>query len=185
MPDIDTHFFIVPKNGYTSKGKKFDGRGYDEAFKISNKKNVSVINATMFGGSEDCLDMVRGSSLYIKGGSYDSDNSQQAFTIKGAVDGIHIEDVAFNGTPKNGHIVLGQYTDYDFHGLPKTKRITIKDCVFPKGRPSVVLWNAEEPIVENCENYRCKKIPKFIVWAYFTFRKIQDRIRYGKEGKQN
>jgi hypothetical protein len=50
---------------------------------------------------------------------------------------------------------------------------------------SVELWNADMPEFVLCASHKVNRIPKPIVWSYYTFRKIYDRIVFGKNGRNN
>lgn len=182
MPEqIDTHAYTFYESNKTYSNLNIDGDGFSEAGKASNLSNVIIKNSTFSGGYEDNFDAVRGTNYVFKNCVFKKPNLQNT-TLKGGIDGIIFENCSFLGNPKNSHIVLGQYSDYDLCGIKKTRNIEIINCYTDQKNISIQLWNSEKPKVINSK-VNIKKIPKFIVWFYFTFRKIQQRIKYGKNGR--
>jgi len=185
METKDTHGFVAEYNRITYENGTFHGAGKSEAVKISNRREVTFKNCVILGGKEDCLDIVRGSIHTFDNCVFEASGSLQAATIKGGAEYIHFKNCTFKGKPKMGYVVLGQYSDYNFCKDLKTKYISFDKCHFEDSdTPSVVVWKADMPIIEECYA-NVKKIPTFIVWAYFTFRKLQQRIVHGKNGRND
>lgn len=175
----DTHKEVVYRDGVISK-KDIDGSGYSETLKLSNVNNCKIEKTTLHGGIEDCVDIVRGNDHLFEDCDFYCDNSYQAFTIKGGAHNITIRNCRFHGSPSKGYIVLGQYSDYDFCKTIPVSNMLIENCTFENPDVNqVVSWNAKD-IDADFEVYR---IPIIIRLAYFTFRKVYDRFKFGKLGR--
>ena len=182
----DTHAWGKAHSNERHEGLTVNGTGYSEALKFSNLNNVIISNFDLIGGSEDAIDVVRGSDYTFKNGSIKCDHSNQGMTIKGGAENITIQNIDFTGKPKFAFIVLGQYSDYDFCRDLPTKNIFISNCKFPlNNRPSLITWNVKNIKTENNKNFSCITVPKFLFWIYFSFRKIQQRIFHGKFGRNS
>lgn len=182
MPEKkDTHAFVFSESNRRYVGLNINGKGFSEAGKASNLSNVTIEDCVFSGGYEDNFDAVRGSN-YIFRNCVFKDPDLQNVTLKGGIDGIRFESCSFLGEPNIAHVVLGQYSDYDLCGIGPTRRIEFQNCFTDQAKLSVILWNAERPSILRGK-VSIKKVPKFIVFFYFTFRKIQQRIRYGKSGR--
>lgn len=184
MPEKkDTHAFVFSEPNKRYFGLNINGKGFSEAGKASNLSNVTIEGCVFSGGYEDNFDAVRGSNYTFRNCVFKEPGLQNV-TLKGGINGIRFEFCSFLGRPKNAHIVLGQYSDYDLCGIGRTRNIELQNCFTDQAELSITLWNAEKPSVSH-GRVAIKKVPKFIVFFYFTFRKIQQRIRYGKNGRGN
>lgn len=159
-----------------------NGSAYSETLKFSCCSNTLVEGNghTILSGDEDCIDIVRGCNYHIKDLTLEC-SGLQGITIKGSAKDILLENIHFKGKPKNGYVVLGQYCDYDIIKKPKTQGIKFKNCTFENDAP-IVLWNAKTVIFEG-NSTKTKKVNFLIVKGYYLFRKISDRIKYGKYGR--
>lgn len=164
-----------------------NGTGFSETLKFSCCSDVIIEGRShedktnIWSGYEDCLDIVRGCNYKIKNFVFHCTGFQGA-TIKSSARDILFENVNFKGNPKNGYVVLGQYSDYDIIDRPKTKRIIFRNCTFEKPDCGIRLWNAEDVRFEG-PSCKIHKTHPLIVWGYFMFRRIQDRIEFGKYGR--
>ena len=182
----DTHLFTVDSGGRTFRDLSLDAKGedYSEAFKSSNHSNVRVVDSLIIGGVEDCIDLVRGSNFLFSNCTIDCSGSKQAVTVKAGFENLWFKDCSFVGSPKTAYIVAGQYSDYNFCGDLVTKDIRIDNCDFEdKSKPAVRMWNASNVISDDEDRLNLDFVPSFVVYFYFSFRKIQQRIWHGKNGR--
>jgi len=163
----DTHGFIVT-NQTKIVFEHFRGKGYSEAFKISNKEGVFIWNCVFYGGSEDCLDSVR-SKLEVSDSAFlPNKETKQSITAKGGSE-IHLINCHFEGSPKFD-ISIGDFTIYDGVTKIKPSKLIMKNCTAAtkrgNNRPIKVLVVNGESI---CENTNCQitKVPKLLVKIYF------------------
>lgn len=177
----DSHAFVFSDSDKVYSGLDIDGKGFSEAGKASNLSNTVFESCVFSGGSEDTFDAVRGNNYVFRNCVFKNPQLQNV-TLKGGIKGIRFESCSFLGKPKIAHIVLGQYSDYDLCGIDSTRNIELVNCSTDQSKISIILWNSEPPVVSR-SRVIIKKIPKFIVFFYFLFRKIQQRIRYGKGGR--
>ena len=186
--DKDTHGFVVSDNNIVIQDRFFQGsKDISESVKVSNLKNVTLRNCIIDPSREDCLDIVRGDTLICENVTFNSAGALQAITCKGGFQRLILDGCKFRGDPENGEIILGQYSDYNYHKDLRVKYTEIKRCVkIGGGFIKVQLWNADNPQVEN-STVEVKRIHPIIVKAYFTFRKIQqflferDRVKASKK----
>lgn len=149
-----------------------DGRGAGEGLKLSFCSNITVSDCTIYGGYEDCVDIVRGGDIFFNNCVFVSTNTAQHITIKGGAKNIVFTDCEFRNDFKsifNGACIdLGNWTDYDDILRPKTKDIKIINCKLnniTKKILSRVIY-AERPLVEGSDGL-ILRIPKFIVKLFW------------------
>jgi hypothetical protein len=135
---------------------------YDDLLKASNCDGLTISGLTIPASREDSIDCVRGGGYTVQnctiGGSV---------TVKGAINGFTLYGSCVSGT-----IELGQYDNYWTRGRAPTQNVSILDCTSPDGSPiRVKVWDAEIPFVQN-SNVKITKIPKWIWWPYFLFRRL-------------
>ena len=135
---------------------------YDDLVKASNCTGLVISGLTIPASREDSIDCVRGNGYTVQnctvGGS---------ITVKGAINGYTIYGSCVSGT-----IELGQYDNYWKPGRAPTQNVSILDTTSPNGSPiRVKVWDAEVPFVQN-SNVKITKIPKWIWWPYFLFRRL-------------
>jgi hypothetical protein len=140
---------------------------YDDLVKGSNVSNLCVSGLTIPASREDSIDCVRGSNYTVQnctvGGS---------ITVKGAINGFTLYGSCVSGT-----IELGQYDNYWTRGRAPTQNVSILDCTSPDGSPiRVKVWDAELPFVRNT-NVKITKVPKWIWFPYFLFRRLTNDLR--------
>jgi hypothetical protein len=166
--------------------KDYDGRGFSETLKFSACKNIVVDGRghLVTGGKEDCLDIVRGCGYTFKNIRFKIGDAKQHVTAKSGLHNVVFENCDFIGKPKTACVVLGQYSDYNILPMRKTQGIHFTDCVFDHPNKAIQTWYADsKKIFLNNTSAKINKIHPLIVWGYFTFRRIQDRISYGKYGR--
>ena len=135
---------------------------YDDLVKASNCTGLVISGLTIPASREDSIDCVRGNGYTVQnctvGGS---------ITVKGAINGFTLYGSCVSGT-----IELGQYDNYWKPGRAPTQNVSILDTTSPDGSPiRVKVWDAEVPFVQN-SNVKITKIPKWIWWPYFFFRRL-------------
>jgi hypothetical protein len=75
---------------------------------------------------------------------------------------------------KDYSIELGQFDNYWTPGRPPTRGVKIENVHSVGGNKVIVrVWDAETPTIVNSPNVVVKKIPKFIWYPYFLFRRWQ------------
>lgn len=183
LPKTDTHAWIVPQSNSNYEDLIVDGSIFSEAGKSSNHHNITFYDCVFIGGSEDAFDIVRGHNIIFNGCKFIT-NGDNGLTIKGGVETVIFNQCEFEGYPKNAHIVLGQYCDYDFCRRKKTTNIVFNSCKWSDKGIAVKVWDATLPQFNLC-NAQTIKIPYLIVEGYFLFRKIYDRIKFGKNGRND
>ena len=140
---------------------------YDDLVKASNCTGLTISGLTIPASREDSIDCVRGGGYTVQnctiGGSV---------TVKGAINGFTIYGSVVSGT-----VELGQYDNYWKPGRAPTQNVSILDCTSPDGSPiRVKVWDAEVPFVRNT-NVKITKVPKWIWWPYFLFRRLTNDRR--------
>lgn len=139
-----------------------DPENWDDLVKCSNCTGLVVSGLTIPASREDSIDCVRGGNYTVQncaiGGSV---------TVKGAINGFTLYGSVVSGT-----IELGQYDNYWKPGRAPTQNVSILDCTSPDGSPiRVKVWDAEVPFARNT-NVRITKVPKWIWFPYFLFRRL-------------
>jgi len=191
----DSHGFVIVDNGQVVEGKDFDGnRSLSETVKMSNRSGVVIENCKIGASREDCLDIVRGDTLTVRSTDFDANGAIQAVTCKAGFRKLRFIDCNFYGNPKIAYVVLGNYSDYDYHRRQKVKDVEFNNCHFDKKDKAVMLFDADKPRMID-SNGKINKIGwifrPIVVWCYFNFRKIQqfiferDRIKRAKEALKN
>lgn len=196
----DTHGIVLQNNKDYLNLVVVSDFTKSEMVKASGGTDIRINGFNIGAGNEDCIDFNQGSNVIMKKGTFDAEGAKQAATIKGGFDGFHFKEAKFEGRLKKprgffkfitkyftGYVVLGQYSDYNMCADLKTTNVTFTDTNFDKeyDENPVVCWYAEKPKFFNCN---CTEddvvmVPRFIVWAYFTIRKLQQRKLYGKDGR--
>ena len=135
---------------------------YDDLLKASNCTGLVISRLTIPASREDSIDCVRGSNYTVQNCTICG-----SVTVKGAINGFTIYGSCVMGT-----IELGQYDNYWKPGRAPTQNVSILDCTSPDGSPiRVKVWDAEVPFVQN-SNVTVTKVPKWIWWPYFLFRRL-------------
>ena len=137
-------------------------REWDDLFKCSNVENLTATGLVIPASREDSIDCVRGKDY-----SFQSCVIEGSVTVKGAIDGLKLYNCVVSGT-----VELGQYDNYWTRGRAPTQNVSILDTTSPDGSPiRVKVWDAEMPFVQN-SNVTVTKVPKWIWWPYFLFRRL-------------
>jgi hypothetical protein len=146
---------------------------YSDILKFSKCTDVVVDNSTILGGKEDAIDAVRGVDYTFQ--NLTLIPNYNGVTVKGAIDGVDLQNVVFGQHGSSSDLEFGQFDNYWYIGREPTRNITLSNVNAADGRPLVVLlWDAEVPTVLN-SNVEIIKIPSFIWFPYFVFRAIQAR----------
>ena len=152
-----------------------DGRGCAEGLKISFGYNILVENCEIYGGYEDCVDIVRGANITFKNCKFIACNTKHHFTIKGGCKNILIEDCEFvNDFNKwyDGAILdIGNYCNYDQVQRPKAREVKVKNCKLTNIKfklLSRVLYGSK-PKVENTKGLTFK-LPSIFTKIFFKLR---------------
>ena len=135
---------------------------YDDLLKASNCTGLVISGLTIPASREDSIDCVRGSNYLIE-----SCTIQGSVTVKGAIEGFELNNCVISGT-----VELGQYDNYWFKGRAPTRYVRLVNCCSPDGSPiRVKLWDAEIALIAGT-NVKITRIPKWIWWPYFLFRRL-------------
>ncbi len=115
------------------KSCTIDGTGVAEGLKLSFCRNVKVVDSTIIGGYEDCVDMVRGENITFENCTFIAKNgTKQHITCKGGAKNVSFKDCKFIGSFRNwwdgACIDLGNWGDYDDVVRPKVRNISITNC---------------------------------------------------------
>lgn len=146
---------------------------YSDILKFSNCTDIVIDGCNIEGGTEDCIDAVRGSNYTIKNTTLIP--HRNGITLKGSIDGALIENVVFDGHGSECDIDIGQFDNYWWIGRAPTRKITIRNVNSKDGTPVLVrLWDSESPVIER-SNVKIFRIPKLVWWPYFVFRAGQTR----------
>lgn len=185
----DTHKLKLNSNE-TIKNLTIDGSDVSEALKASNLVNAKAENCVLIGGSEDCLDVVRGNGIFSKISFKPSKKTRQSVTVKGGAS-ILITDSKFIGKAKKYDITVGDFTIYDAvdKNRPNTK-LTISDCEAfnddGSQRPvTILLLRGELKNNLKSTNVKVESYPSWIVNAYFCLSKLFLSKSRKAEAKQN
>lgn len=147
---------------------------YDDVMKFSNCSNVIVDGVTINGGSEDCIDAVRGSNYTFQ--NLVLKPFRDGITLKGSIDGWNLKNILFLKKGASYTIEVGQYDNYWKIGRAPTRNGTIENVnVVDGSKIYVILWDADKPKLINCPDVRLIKIPCFIWFPYFC---VQGFRRY-------
>jgi hypothetical protein len=167
IKDVNWRSFVGPQdNGKVVTSEDWQApsnpKEYDDLFKCSNVDNLTAIGLTIPSSREDSIDCVRGNAY-----SFKSCAIEGSVTVKGAIDGLKLYNCVISGT-----VELGQYDNYWSRGRAPTRNVSLLNCCSPDGEPiRVKLWDADAPLVQNT-NVAYTKIPKWIWWPYFIFRRL-------------
>jgi hypothetical protein len=115
------------------KSCKIDGLGVAEGLKLSFCRNVKVIDSTIIGGYEDCVDIVRGENITFENCDFIANSgTKQHITCKCGAKNIVFKNCNFIGSFRNwwdgACIDLGNWGDYDDVDRPKVRGVSIINC---------------------------------------------------------
>ena len=139
-----------------------DPENWDDLVKCSNCTGLVISGLTIPASREDSIDCVRGSNYLIQ-----SCTIRGSVTVKGAIEGFELNNCVISGT-----VELGQYDNYWFKGRAPTRYVRLVNCCSPDGSPiRVKLWDAEIALIAGT-SVQVTRIPKWIWWPYFLFRRL-------------
>lgn len=151
---------------------EINGSGVSEGLKLSFCRNVYVDNCTIFGGYEDCVDIVRGENITFKNCKFISQKSKQHITAKGGVKNLSFINCTFvNSFSKfydGACIDLGNWTDYDDVDRPMVRNVLIQDCRMDNVATPILYRRlySETPKVKNSSGFKFN-IPKIFVKMFW------------------
>ena len=167
-----------------------DGGGVAEALKLSFCKNVTVKNTQVFGGYEDCVDIVRGSNITFENCTFfASDKTKQHITCKGGAKDILFKNCKFVGSFRNwwdgACIDLGNWTDYDDVERPMVRNVHIVNCSMQDVSCPVLYRRlySETPYVSHSKGFNFN-IPRFFTKAFWFLQRkgwVGKRRRFDSE----
>ena len=172
-----------PEFSATIDSCTIDGGGASEGLKLSFCRNIKIQNSQFFGGSEDCVDIVRGENISFYNCTFFANpDTKQHVTIKGGARNITFKNCKFINSFKswwNGACIdIGNWTDYDDVDRPKTRDVRVVDCEMQNVAFPVLCRRlyADSPIVENTRGLGIM-IPS---WAVSIFWFLQRKGWIGK-----
>lgn len=130
-------------------------KGVSEALKLSRCWMVYVVGCEIYGGKEDCVDIVRGGKIFLYKNILHSRSlgpkTKSFFTIKGGAHTVVIKNNTFIGEVSGPIIDLGNWTNYDIVKRPKVRHIFIEDNLFKdtKKQPLYRRIHSEYPECNN------------------------------------
>ena len=142
---------------------------YADTLKFSNAHGVTVRECSIFGGTEDCIDLNRGCTyITIK----DCDlmpAGKYAVTIKGGTSAIQLKNVFIHDHGDETDIDIGNWSD---QSKEPTGSVILQNVCMTDGSPvrCRVLWG-ERPIVIG-GNVKVTVVPRVLVWAWRMLRKL-------------
>ncbi len=141
---------------------------YNDILKLSNAKNVDVINSYIVGGSEDCIDMNRNCENVFISSAELCPNGKFGITIKGGSRGIIIQNVEFLRHGTETDIDIGNWSDQSNEPV---RRVTLANLKSMDGKPVRVrvLWGERPNIIGG--NVKLTVYPKILVQIYRFLRK--------------
>jgi hypothetical protein len=172
----DTNWFsVVRENAPDLSGfsNPPDPSAYQDTLKFSVCTNVEVRDLTIEGGTENCVDAVRGGDYTIAHCRLNC-HGDAAVVFKGAIEGWAIVNCIIEPHGPTD-VECGQFDNYWYpfraptsHGLVQGTRTTNGAAV------RVTCWNADKPEVD--KNVVVTKMPWAIWFPYFLWRYFAVRI---------
>ena len=120
---------------------------YNDALKFSNCERFSAYGLQIIGGSEDAVDLNRGSKGVLENLSI-TPSGNFGITIKGGFDMLIIRDVEFEGPAKEVEIDIGNYSDqapFKWNTDIILRNVTISKAAKEAGMTKIrvrVLWGS-------------------------------------------
>jgi len=150
-----------------------DGGGVSEGLKLSFCRNVIVRNSQIMGGSEDCVDIVRGENITFDNCTFFANpDTKQHITCKGGAKNITFKNCKFVGSFKcwwNGACIdLGNWTDYDDVDRPMVRNVNIENCIMQDVGAGILYRRlySETPKVSNSRGFRFN-VPRIFVKLFW------------------
>lgn len=159
--DVDAHQVI---EGRTFPDPGINSLEYSDTVKLSHASNVTIRNAVISGGKEDCVDMNRNCSDILIEDCTIIPKGQYGFTIKGGTKNVVLRNLRFAAHGSVTDIDLGNWSD---QSMERTTNITIENCTTFDGKPVRVrvLW-ADAPTVIGPAPVKVTVIPTIFVKIY-------------------
>ena len=162
-----------PEFSLTIDSCTIDGGGATEGLKLSFCRNVIVQNSQIFGGSEDCVDIVRGENITFDNCTFFANpDTKQHITCKGGAKNITFKNCKFVGSFKcwwNGACIdLGNWTDYDDVDRPMVRNVHIINCDMLDVACRILYRRlySEMPVVKNARGFRFN-VPRLFVKLFW------------------
>lgn len=165
------------EKSYEIKNCIIDGAGSSEGLKMSFCYNVHVESCKIYGGVEDCVDIVRGGNITFANCSFISNNTKQHITIKGGAKNIRIINCNFIKPYKsrfNGACIdLGNWTDYDDVNRPRVRNVEIKNCRIIDSRRSILcrVLYSDDPTLDLSFG-KVFKVPRFLLAIFWLGQRL-------------
>lgn len=145
---------------------------WDDTLKVSNSSGVTIKNKALWGGREDCLDLVRVHNSVFE--SLQLFPAKNGITIKGASGFIYV-DALFEERGSEKEVELGQFDNYWHPGRSPTRNVTLNLRAVPGATPlRVWVWDATNIVVQGPHVIR--RVPKAVWYPYFLFRYASLRV---------
>lgn len=157
-----------------------DALAYSDILKFSQNKDIIIKNFTIYGGKEDCIDIVRGTNYSIMDCSL-IPQGQAGITVKGSVKGLYISNLLFLSHGKQTDIDLGNWEDYSYFPRPKTRKIVLHNVHASDGKPvKVRVLHSEIPEIID-SNIKLVVYPRIVVALFFWAKRILSFLGLGKK----
>jgi len=176
----DTNKYNLSEGEYID-GIEIDGYSKSEALKLSNLKYAGATEVRLLGGSEDCLDVVRGYGIFNTIHFLPSKKTRQSVTAKGSCN-IVLNNPWFLEKPKLADIVVGDFTIYDAVDKERFKKKSVVHLKNPNAlddnlnsrKVKVILMNGDLRVIDAKDRTRVKviKVPSLLVKIYFFFGRL-------------
>lgn len=154
-----------------------EARQYDDILKLSNVRASQIANKTIHGGTEDCIDIVRGHDLRFE--NVRLLPVKNGITIKGAADFVDFIGLEFLLPGKDQEIELGQFDNYWYPGRETPWWCTFRGRGRTDGKPvRIKVWDFEldEADVDFETGVEIIRVPKWIWFPYFLFQYVRIRV---------
>lgn len=172
--------FVGDQGGATYRADQFsdqlnaegvlDGRGYDDALKLSNASNVTFDSWPILGGDEDCVDVNRGSSIRVDGQFWP--RGSRVATIKGGAKDVALSGV-IHGRAKKFDVVIGQWSDQS----NAETGVVYLNLRHDDGSPVTVdIWKGAGVNTTLGGPYQVTVRPRLLVMAWFTVRWVLGKL---------
>lgn len=150
-----------------------DPQNYADTLKFSYCTNVDVVNLAIEGGTENCVDAVRGSNYHVTG-CHLTCHGAAAVVFKGAIKSWQVISTLI--TPHGPtDIEVGQFDNYWYPGRAGTTLGLVQGTRTTNGAAvRVQCWDADKPDVD--ENVVVTKIPWIVWFPYFCFQFLWLRL---------
>lgn len=170
MADINRESYAGQSDLEILGPRTIDGRGYDDALKLSNCTDSAVRALTIIGGREDCIDINRGNQIEIAGCEL-RPAGRYAMTIKGGASKIMIRRTIITAAGKSCDIELGNWSD---QSQEPTIGVTLDRVRRADGKPlKVRVWHGTRPFIADCGPVDVEMVPRPIVSLFFGYKRAR------------